>query len=148
MAKTVAIGIQSFDKLIEGNYFYIDKTSFIREWWENGDDVTLITRPRRFGKTLNIVAPIDPHPAVSRQTIRHMISGTGYSSAYNLGIVSTFAGKCGKSAGETVAVSGSCRKHIISGCLLPAFFVKIRIFGYVDKILFVGHVIPTGTKLL
>ena len=54
MAKTVGIGIQSFDKVIEGNYFYIDKTSFIKEWWESGDDVTLITRPRRFGKTLNI----------------------------------------------------------------------------------------------
>ena len=54
MAKTVAIGIQSFDKIIEENYFYIDKTSFIKEWWECGDDVTLITRPRRFGKTLNM----------------------------------------------------------------------------------------------
>ena len=54
MAKTVGIGIQSFDKVIEGNYFYIDKTSFIKEWWESGDDVTLITRPRRFGKTLNM----------------------------------------------------------------------------------------------
>lgn len=54
MAKTVAIGVQSFDKLIEENYFYIDKTSFIKEWWESGDDVTLITRPRRFGKTLNM----------------------------------------------------------------------------------------------
>ena len=54
MAKQVAIGIQSFDKLREGNYFYIDKTSFIKEWWESGDDVTLLTRPRRFGKTLNM----------------------------------------------------------------------------------------------
>ena len=54
MAKTVAIGIQSFDKIIEEKYFYIDKTSFIKEWWESGDDVTLITRPRRFGKTLNM----------------------------------------------------------------------------------------------
>ena len=52
--KTVAIGIQSFDKLREENYFYVDKTSFIKEWWESGDDVTLITRPRRFGKTLNM----------------------------------------------------------------------------------------------
>ena len=52
--KIVAIGIQSFDKIIEGNYFYIDKTDFIKEWWESGDDVTLITRPRRFGKTLNM----------------------------------------------------------------------------------------------
>ena len=54
MAKTVGIGIQSFDKIREGNYFYIDKTPFIKEWWESGDDVTLITRPRRFGKTLNM----------------------------------------------------------------------------------------------
>ena len=54
MARTVAIGVQSFEKIRENNYFYIDKTSFIKEWWESGDEVTLITRPRRFGKTLNI----------------------------------------------------------------------------------------------
>ena len=54
MSRSVGIGIQDFEKLIEGNYFYIDKTDFIREWWENGDDVTLITRPRRFGKTLTM----------------------------------------------------------------------------------------------
>ncbi len=54
MGRTVGIGIQDFDKIIEGNYFYIDKTSFIKEWWENGDDVTLVARPRRFGKTLNM----------------------------------------------------------------------------------------------
>ncbi len=54
MARTVGIGIQDFEKIVEGNYFYIDKTNFIREWWESGDDVTLITRPRRFGKTLNM----------------------------------------------------------------------------------------------
>ena len=54
MAKRVAIGIQSFEKLREGNYFYVDKTDFIREWWDSGDDVTLITRPRRFGKTMNM----------------------------------------------------------------------------------------------
>ncbi len=54
MGKTVAIGIQNFEKLIQDGYFYIDKTDFIREWWESGDDVTLIARPRRFGKTLNM----------------------------------------------------------------------------------------------
>ena len=54
VARTVGIGIQSFEKLITGNSFYIDKTGFIRQWWENRDDVTLITRPRRFGKTLNM----------------------------------------------------------------------------------------------
>ena len=54
MARTVAIGIQDFEKIITNHCFYIDKTSFIREWWENKDDVTLITRPRRFGKTLNM----------------------------------------------------------------------------------------------
>lgn len=54
MARTIGIGIQNFEKLITDNSFYIDKTDFIRQWWENRDDVTLITRPRRFGKTLNM----------------------------------------------------------------------------------------------
>ena len=53
MARTVGMGIQNFAKLIENRYFYVDKTDFIREWWERGD-VTLLTRPRRFGKTLNM----------------------------------------------------------------------------------------------
>ena len=54
MTNTIGIGIQDFLKLRENHNFYIDKTSFIKEWWESGDDVTLITRPRRFGKTLNM----------------------------------------------------------------------------------------------
>ncbi len=54
MGRTVGIGIQQFSELREANYFYIDKTSFMKEWWESGDSVTLITRPRRFGKTLNM----------------------------------------------------------------------------------------------
>ena len=54
MAKRITVGKQDFEKLITGNYFYVDKTSFIKEWWESGDDATLITRPRRFGKTLNM----------------------------------------------------------------------------------------------
>lgn len=52
MARTVGIGLQSFEKIRENDCFYVDKTRFIKEWWENHDDVTLITRPRRFGKTL------------------------------------------------------------------------------------------------
>ena len=54
MGRNVAIGIQNYNEIIEKNYFYIDKTAFIKEWWESGDSVTLITRPRRFGKTLNM----------------------------------------------------------------------------------------------
>ncbi len=50
----VNIGVQRFDKLIEERKFYIDKTGFIKDWWMRGSDVTLITRPRRFGKTLNM----------------------------------------------------------------------------------------------
>ncbi len=52
MARTIGIGIQAFDDIRKNDYFYIDKTHFIKEWWESGDSVTLITRPRRFGKTL------------------------------------------------------------------------------------------------
>lgn len=52
--QTISIGKQDFASLRENNCFYIDKTSFIEEWWESQDEVTLITRPRRFGKTLNM----------------------------------------------------------------------------------------------
>ena len=48
------MGAQSFADLREAGYFYIDKTDFIQRWWESGDVVTLICRPRRFGKTLNL----------------------------------------------------------------------------------------------
>ena len=54
MRKTISIGKQSFSSLRENNYFFVDKSHFIKEWWEKGDDITLITRPRRFGKTLNM----------------------------------------------------------------------------------------------
>ena len=54
MNSTISIGMQDFGKLIRSGAFYVDKTSFIKEWWENQDDVTLVTRPRRFGKTLNL----------------------------------------------------------------------------------------------
>ena len=54
MNPAVGIGIQDFEKLRNRKCFYVDKTPFIKEWWENADDVTLITRPRRFGKTMNM----------------------------------------------------------------------------------------------
>ena len=54
MAKTVGIGHQNFEEVVTEDIFYIDKTRFIQEWWDNKDVVTLITRPRRFGKTLNL----------------------------------------------------------------------------------------------
>ncbi len=50
--RVVAIGNQDFGDMISNHDFYIDKTYFIKEWWESRDTVTLITRPRRFGKTL------------------------------------------------------------------------------------------------
>ena len=54
MARVIGIGKQDFEKIRISNNFYIDKTSFIQKWWESEDEVTLITRPRRFGKTLNM----------------------------------------------------------------------------------------------
>lgn len=54
VTKVIGIGKQSFEDIIQSNCFYIDKTSLIKEWWESEDDITLITRPRRFGKTLNM----------------------------------------------------------------------------------------------
>ncbi len=54
MPRTVGIGHQDFEKLRMKNNFYIDKTDFIRKWWDADDEVTLITRPRRFGKTMTM----------------------------------------------------------------------------------------------
>ena len=54
MGRNVAIGIQNYNEIIENHYFYVDKTNFIKQWWESGDSVTMITRPRRFGKTLTM----------------------------------------------------------------------------------------------
>lgn len=54
MAGKIGIGNQDFATIRKEGCFYIDKTYFIRDWWESGDNVTLITRPRRFGKTLNM----------------------------------------------------------------------------------------------
>ena len=54
MKRVVAIGVQDFEDLRVNGDFYVDKTDFIREWWTGRDNVTLITRPRRFGKTLNM----------------------------------------------------------------------------------------------
>lgn len=54
MARTIGIGHQDFETIRKNGYFYIDKTDFIRDWWKKGDSVTLITRPRRFGKTLTM----------------------------------------------------------------------------------------------
>ena len=54
MKSVISIGNQDFISIRKNNCFYIDKTDFIREWWDNQDSVTLITRPRRFGKTLNM----------------------------------------------------------------------------------------------
>ncbi|MBO6133411.1 MAG: AAA family ATPase, partial [Lachnospiraceae bacterium] len=54
MGKKVAIGVQDFEKIRQRGSFYVDKTDFIKKWWESNADVTLITRPRRFGKTLNM----------------------------------------------------------------------------------------------
>lgn len=54
MARMVGIGVQDFEEMIKKDHFYVDKTSFIKEWWERQDVVTLITRPRRFGKTLTM----------------------------------------------------------------------------------------------
>ncbi|MEE0026548.1 MAG: AAA family ATPase, partial [Atopobiaceae bacterium] len=54
MARVISIGAQGFEDLRENGYFYVDKTGFVRDWWRSADVVTLVCRPRRFGKTLNL----------------------------------------------------------------------------------------------
>lgn len=54
MPRRVSVGYQEFEDIIRNELFYVDKTAFIKEWWERRDHVTLIARPRRFGKTLTM----------------------------------------------------------------------------------------------
>lgn len=54
MSKAVSMGVEDFKKIIDNNYYFVDKTLFIKNVIDNADDVCLITRPRRFGKTLNL----------------------------------------------------------------------------------------------
>lgn len=80
MKRKVAIGIQDFSKIKERNAFYIDKTEFIREWWESGDDVTLITRPRRFGKTLTM-SMIEQFFSINVQNTEELFRDTAIKQA-------------------------------------------------------------------
>ena len=54
MKKRIPLGLQSYDKLKTGNYYVVDKSLMIQDFLSRGNEVTLITRPRRFGKTLNM----------------------------------------------------------------------------------------------
>ena len=64
MKQVISIGKQDFASLRDENYFFIDKSNFIKEWWEAGDEITLIARPRRFGKTLNMSRRCPPRRAL------------------------------------------------------------------------------------
>ena len=68
MKKIVSIGNQGFEDIRINDNFYVDKTAFIKEWWEARDIVTLITRPRRFGKTLNMDAEMFLFQQIRRET--------------------------------------------------------------------------------
>ncbi len=54
MSKKIAVGVEDFKKIIDNDYFYVDKTLLIKHILDDGSDVCLITRPRRFGKTLSL----------------------------------------------------------------------------------------------
>ena len=87
MHKTVAIGIQDFEELRNGNYYYIDKTDFIREWWESGDSVTLIARPRRFGNSSKSCIPIATVFCISLTMPFHYseaLCHNSYTTAYSI----------------------------------------------------------------
>ena len=68
--KKIPTGIKSFSKLKEENYYFVDKTLMIKDFLEIGSEVTLVTRPRRFGKTINMsmdtpyVSEINQYPTI------------------------------------------------------------------------------------
>ena len=89
MRRTVGLGIQDFEKIAERNAFYIDKTNFITEWWKSGDDVTLITRPRRFGKTL-MLSTVEKFFSIRQENGKELFNGLEVSKD------STMMQECGK----------------------------------------------------
>ena len=84
MKKQILIGVESFEEVIENNYFYIDKTLFIKELMVNKGKATLITRPRRFGKTLNMNM-LKCFFDASRDN-RHMFEGLKIMGCTDIGI--------------------------------------------------------------
>lgn len=84
-ARCIAIGNQDFRYIRENNLFYVDKTGLISDWWHASDEVTLITRPRRFGKTLNM-SMLDHF-----FSLRYNISDFEYSDKYNVSITNDVA---------------------------------------------------------
>lgn len=102
MARRAAIGLQDFEKIIKNECFYVDKTLFIKEWWENMDDVTLITRPRRFGKTLTL----------SMVKYFFSISNTSYRALF-----------------ESLKIWQEEKYHVIQGAYPVIFFSFSRVKG-------------------
>ncbi|MBO6307789.1 MAG: AAA family ATPase [Oribacterium sp.] len=78
MLKTVGLGLQDYEKVITENVFYVDKTNFITEWWNSKDDVTLITRPRRFGKTL-MLSTVEKFFSVRQGNNEELFKGSNVS---------------------------------------------------------------------
>ena len=54
MLKKIPVGLESFEKIRRDDFYYVDKTGLIKELFENWGEVNLFTRPRRFGKSLNM----------------------------------------------------------------------------------------------
>ena len=75
----IAVGVQDFETLRINGYFYVDKTEFLREWWESGDSVTLINRPRRFGKSMavNMLSAYDEAAGLKSLDIPSLLSVVG-----------------------------------------------------------------------
>lgn len=116
------LGYQNFEEVRIGNIFYIDKTDFIRQWWECADKVTLITRPRRFGKTLNM------------STVECFFSNQ-YADRSDL-----FEGL---SIWERKSVDGEFQYRALQGAFPVIFlsFANVKAAGYTDMIYKITEVI-------
>ncbi len=124
MARTVGIGHQDFGQVIQNHLFYVDKTHFIKEWWENGDSVTLITRPRRFGKTLNM-SMVEHFLSVDYADKGHLFEGLAIWQE--------------KSSDGANPLEGDCKYHQLQGTYpvisLSFADVKARLFTDARKMM-------------
>lgn len=75
MGRTVAIGLQDFGDLIRKNYFYIDKTAFIKEWWESGfGRYDVVIEPKQPGEKDAFILEFQVHDTHEEETLKDTVT--------------------------------------------------------------------------
>jgi len=131
--KRLPIGVSDFRKIIEGNYYYVDKTLLIKEIIDSGDTILLIPRPRRFGKTLNLSMLgyfYDCCPATWAPVSNSRDTETGPASAKETRTPAT--PDTNKHLFASLAISGTGREYLDKMGKHPVIFLSFRTIKDMD----------------